>query len=255
MNRFITRVLPLLIPVITAQAAQTPQAFPKDDRVKKVIFEDNNVVTVAATTFTSTQIVFGQSEAILDVEGGDTSGWMVTHHANLPNMMFIKPTMLNSNTNMTVVTNRHTYYFHVLSNKSLDTNPVRQVYAIKFVYPEEERARREARRKERARNHPKPKDPKTLNWHYRVSGNAQIIPAHVFDDGTFTYFELRKNQPVPAIFAVDDRQGKESVVNTRRQGNVLVVQRLAPQFTLRHGGQVASVFNSLEIARIKQGRR
>ncbi len=80
------------------------------------------------------------------------------------------------------------------------------------------------------------------------------MPLHVFDDGTFTYFELRKNQAVPAIFAVDDSQGKEAVVNSRREGNYMVVQRLAPQFTLRNGGTVASVFNSNEILRIKQGR-
>ncbi len=93
------------------------------------------------------------------------------------------------------------------------------------------------------------------NWNYRFSGSTQLAPAHVFDDGTFTYFELAKNQAVPAIFAVDDAQGKEAVVNIRRSGNYLIVQRIAPQFTLRNGGIVTSVFNTNEITRIKQGRR
>jgi type IV secretion system protein VirB9 len=99
-----------------------------------------------------------------------------------------------------------------------------------------------------------PKAPVVHNADYRFSGNKQIMPLHVFDDGRFTYFELRPNQPAPAIFAVDNKQGKEAVVNTRRQGSYLVVQRLAPQFTLRNGGTVASVFNTREILNIKHNR-
>ncbi|MDF1931652.1 hypothetical protein PGH45_18525 [Legionella pneumophila] len=40
---------------------------------------------------------------------------------------------------------------------------------------------------------------------------------------------------------MDDKQGKESTVNTRREGKYIVVQRLAPQFTLRQGCLSASV--------------
>ncbi|HHS8321914.1 TPA: P-type conjugative transfer protein VirB9 [Legionella anisa] len=254
MTKAIPFLLMILIPWSSSYSVQVPKSYAQDMRVNYVVFEDNNVVRVNASTFTSTQIVFGRQETILDVEGGDTSSWMVTHHNNLPNMMFIKPTLLGSNTNMTVVTNKHTYYFHVMSNKELKSEST-PVYAIKFIYPEEERKAMQAKQKKAAFNTTKPKNPKTLNWNYRFSGNAQIMPVHVYDDGTFTYVELQKNQPVPAIFAVDDHQGKESIVNTRRQGNVLVIQRIAPQFTLRHGGLVASVFNSNEITRLKQGRR
>jgi type IV secretion system protein VirB9 len=60
---------------------------------------------------------------------------------------------------------------------------------------------------------------------------------------------------LPAIFAVDDKNGKEATVNTRRLGKYLVVQRLAPQFTLRLGALTTSVFNTQEINRIAQNRR
>jgi type IV secretion system protein VirB9 len=244
---------------LAAHALQNPQAYKDDLRVKHVPFQENNVVKLAATTFTATQILFSKNETVLAVEGGDNAGWMVTFHENLPNMIFVKPTLLRSNTNMTVITNKHNYYFHAFSNKSMAVKTKEKTYAIKFTYPEEEKAQLEAKRKARILNHEtlkkQHKDPKTLNWNYRFSGNSQIMPTHVYDDGKFTYFELQKNQAVPAIFAVDDKQGKESIVNTRREGDVLIVQRLAPQFTLRHGGLVASVFNTVEIARIKQGRR
>jgi type IV secretion system protein VirB9 len=61
--------------------------------------------------------------------------------------------------------------------------------------------------------------------------------------------------PAVAIFAVDDKSGKESTVNIRREGRYLVVQRTAPQFTLRLGKLSTSVFNTAEITRIQQNRR
>lgn len=246
------------IAVNTASAQQTPIPFPTDSRIKMVAYQENNVVPLYGKTFTSTQVMFAHDEVVLDVEGGDTTGWMVTYHKNLSNMIFIKPTMLNSDSNMTVVTNKHNYYFHVMSNKTLEEQNKSQTFAIKFTYPIEERARLNAqlkRNKEIAQATINAKgDPKKYNWAYSFSGNKQVMPLHAFDDGTFTYFELRKNQALPAFFAVDDASGQESIVNTRRQGNYIVVQRLAPQFTLRNGPKlVASVFNTREINKIKRG--
>jgi type IV secretion system protein VirB9 len=235
-----------------AQVNPTPD--PKDARIKIVAFQENNVVPVLGKTFTTTQIVFGDDEFVKGVEGGDTTGWIVDYKPAMPNMVFIKPTALDSNSNMTVVTNKHNYYFKVKSNASVDDHEA-VTYALKFIYPEDARRQLNEKLKENAIKNAQTlnalNNPTAYNWSYRFHGNKQIMPLHVFDDGTFTYFELGKNQAVPAVFAVDDKQGKESVVNTRREGNYLVVQRLAPQFTLRHGRTVASVFNSNEIARLR----
>lgn len=246
----------LMLPTM-ACAQNNPKAYPEDRRILKVNYQDNNVTPLRGKTFTATQVMFSDDEVVLDVEGGDSTGWMVTH--KLSNMVFIKPTVLGSDSNITIVTNKHNYYFHVTSNKTLEESPEQQTYAIKFIYPEEARREAkeravEARRAQKEIIDPR-KNPSAYNWNYRFSGSTQLAPAHVFDDGTFTYFELAKNQAVPAIFAVDDAQGKEAVVNIRRSGNYLVVQRIAPQFTLRNGGIVTSVFNTNEITRIKQGRR
>lgn len=243
----------------TAFAEIKPVSFPGDTRMKYVPYQENNVIPLQGITFTSTQILFGKNETVMDVEGGDTSGWMVTYHANLPNMVFIKPTVLGSNANITIVTNKHNYYFHAVSNETLTEDIAQQTYAIRFTYAEDEAKRKKeealkAQKSQREVINPV-KNPEAYNWNYRFSGSAELTPVHVFDDGKFTYFELTKHQAVPAIFAVDDRQGKEAVVNTRREGNYLVVQRTAPQFTLRNGGIVTSVFNINEIARIRQGRR
>lgn len=247
----------LLIPSTFANAQTKPQAYPQDGRILKVNYQDNNVTPLRGKTFTATQVMFSEDEVVLDVEGGDSTGWMVTH--KLDNMVFIKPTVLGSDSNITIVTNKHNYYFHVTSNKTLEESEEQQTYAIKFTYPEDVQREAKARAADAMRAQKEVinplKNPEAYNWNYRFSGSTQLAPAHVFDDGTFTYFELAKNQAVPAIFAVDDAQGKEAVVNIRRSGNYLIVQRIAPQFTLRNGGIVTSVFNTNEITRIKQGRR
>lgn len=257
MKKLITTLL--LVANALAFAQQLPQPTKEDARVTRVPFQEHNVVKLKARTFTNTQILFNPKETVLVVEGGDTAGWMVTFHEHLPYMVFVKPTLFNSNTNMTVVTDKHNYYFQVTSNQSIENDSVNPIYALQFTYPEEEKAKLEAARRAAvlrntalSKQH---KDPKTLNWNYRFSGSAELIPQHVYDDGQFTYFELSPTQPVPAVFAVDNKQGKESVVNTRRQGQLLIIQRLAPQFTLRSGGLVASIFNSNEIVRLQQGRR
>ncbi len=66
--------------------------------------------------------------------------------------------------------------------------------------------------------------------------------------------ELRPNQAVPAIFAVDNQAGRESVVNFRSNENYIIIQRIAPQFTLRNGKTIiASVFNNKMIAEMNEG--
>ena len=119
----------------TLQAQNNPTSLPTDARIKKVMFQDNNVIPVHGMTFTTTQIQFGDNERVLDIEGGDSTAWMVTYHPELANMLFIKPTIFNSSTNMTVITNRHAYYFHLTSNKKLEQTATQQTYALKFVYP------------------------------------------------------------------------------------------------------------------------
>src|SRR3990167_4816648 len=83
----------------------------EDVRIKHVLYQDNSVVPIHGMTFTTTQIQFGIKEIVLDIEGGDSSAWMVTYHPELANTIFVKPTALASNTNLTVITNQHVYYF------------------------------------------------------------------------------------------------------------------------------------------------
>ncbi|HAT8326762.1 TPA: P-type conjugative transfer protein VirB9 [Legionella pneumophila] len=251
MNKWLLSLV-VLIPWAASEAQNNPIALARDGRIKQVVYQDNDVVPIHGVTFTTTQIQFAEKEEVLDIEGGDTTAWMVTYHPELSNMVFVKPTQFNSTTNMTIVTNKHAYYFHLMSNKALTAQPDQPTYSLKFAYSPPKVT---AAPQKRTVTPSKPAAPKVINTAYRFSGSSQLVPRHVFDDGRFTYFELTAQGAVPAIFAVDDASGKESTVNTRREGKYIVVQRLAPQFTLRQGRLTTSVFNAQEINRIAANRR
>jgi len=233
-----------------------------DDRIKQVEFQKNNVVTINGKPFVSTQIIFGDDESILDVQGGDEAGWSVHIDKALPNILTIKPTLFDSNTNLAVVTNdknneKRIYHFHLVMGNSNQANNTKATYAIEFTYPDKEKAKLEAtlnflqRQKDSILN--AAKKPSDYHWDYSFNGNKTIMPLHVFDDGQFTYLQLRPNQTVPSVFAVDNKEGEESVVNTRIEGDYLVIQQIAPQFTLREGEhKVATVFNDADIKKLRE---
>lgn len=251
----------LCMPSLT-MAEIMPKPVITDSRVKQVEYQKNNVVTIIGQAFVVTQIIFGNDEIILDVHGGDEAGWITNIDKNLASILYIKPTLFDSNTNMVVVTSdsqneRRIYHFHLLMGNKVNDNNKEVTYAIEFLYPDKEKAKLEAtlnylqRQKDTILN--ASKQPADYYWDYSFHGDKNIMPIHVFDDGQFTYMQLRPHQTVPAVFAVDNAAGKESVVNTRTEGDYLVIQQLAPQFTLRQGEyHVASIFNNAMIKKIRE---
>ena len=236
-------------------AVENTRALATDSRIKVVAFQRNNVVPVIASTFTTTQIVFSRGETIENIQNGDVDAWTVSVQKGLPNTLFLKPTIFGSDTNMTVITTAHTYYFHLTSNPYRANQPNNTTYAIQFRYPEQARATLLANLRYNTRGkHPMlnaHKDSKNYHGDYSFSGPRSMMPLHIFDDGRFTYMQLQSGEPVPAIFAVDNAKGQESVVNYRREGQYLVIQQMAPQFTLREGKyHVVSIFNNRRIRQL-----
>lgn len=231
----------LLLQTYSIQA----QPIAEEKRIKSIVYQANKIVPVLATTFMTTQIVFSQNETIENIQNGDLAAWAVNVQKNLPNMLFLKPTMVGSETNMTVVTNLHTYYFQ-LQSEPANSNNQTATYAIHFIYPADSNLtmRNSNPQTNYSTNH--------YNWNYSFNGAHSIMPRQVFDDGQFTYLQLQPRQTIPAIFAVDNIAGNEAVVNYRREGNYLVIQQIAPQFTLRLGKyHVASLFNNVLIHQLQ----
>ena len=83
--------------------------------------------------------------------------------------------------------------------------------------------------------------PEQLNFNYEVSGDAALRPSTIYDDGQFTYIQLRSDQDVPAVFRLI---GKEvELVEFVLKGSALVVPRVLEAGMLKLGNSEARFHN------------
>ena len=153
---------------------------------------------------------------------GDTESFEITPITDLGNVISIKPHVRRAVTNMTVITNRHTYSFE-LREGHLD-GPTGRFYEVRFSYPEEARRRTAG---DTPKGYLAPR-----NHAYKVAGEADFQPSSVYDDGRYTYFVFRDGVRQPAIFKAD-AQGRERTVNWTQAGDVVRVLGVNAYWTLR----------------------
>lgn len=208
-----------------AFAAKTATSLASDERVKQVPYDANQVYEVVGTYGYQTGIEFGRDETIKVVSLGDSIAWQTVPYQN---RLFIKPVEPNAETNMTVITDKRTYYFKLSSAKHRSS----MSFLIRFVYPGPGSILGGGVSRSGGISGV---DPARLNLDYSSSGDKRTIAlTRVFDDGQFTYFGFAPNSEAPTIYSVGT-DGTESIVNTRREGAYLVVERTASAFTLRNG--------------------
>lgn len=238
MNRVQCLCAAALLTVATVSTAATvPVSGPVDPRVRTVVYNPREVVTVVGQVGYQMVVSFGAAERIENISVGDSLAWQVTPNKKA-DLLFLKPVDRLPSTNMTVVTNLRRYNFELISTAG--TTRRAQTYDIRFVYPNEELAATTAAVPETPVSDAMP--PEGWNFAYSYAGSKFNVPARVFDDGRFTYFQWPTGTDTPAVFAVD-ADGKEALVNHITKGRYLVVQQVVSHFVLRSGAQVTQVFN------------
>ena len=206
-----------------ALAETTPKSGAHDARVRTATFVDGQVYRIETSLTHVTSIEFGQGETIRSVIAGDTEGFLLD---GVPGgrAFAIKPTLRGATTNITVYTDRRSYYFNVVEV------PRAPHYVVRFDYPEERDARPD---KSVAAALP--------NYGYGVSDQTEITPVSVYDDGTFTYFQFAPNQPVPAVFRVGLIGMERSVNALATTPGTVRVSGVSKRWVLRLGEQVVCV--------------
>jgi type IV secretion system protein VirB9 len=205
----------------TALAEATPRRGPNDPRVRIATYQEGQVFRLNVSLTHVTTIEFGEGKTIRSILAGDTEGFELD---GVPGgqAFAIKPLARGVHTNVTVYTNRRSYYFTV-QEVSTPT-----FYVVQFHYPDEERG---------PQNTVAAQAP---NYNYGASDRTDITPVRVWDDGTFTYFEFGRNAPVPAIFRYAN--GRERTVNTQAtEPGVIRVAGVNAQWVLRLGETVVCI--------------
>lgn len=202
----------------TASAEYAPRPGAHDSRVRTATYRDGEVYRINVSMTHVTSIEFGPGETIRSIIAGDTEGFLLD---GVPGgqAFAVKPRAPGISTNITVYTDRHSYYFAVTET------PSPTYYVVRFDYPQE---RRSAPREAVARRAP--------NTNYGVSGSPEITPTAIWDDGTFTYFRFARHAPVPSIFKWSN--GRERAVNAMAiESDVIRVSGVNARWVLRLGDQ------------------
>jgi type IV secretion system protein VirB9 len=232
-----------------AHASQTPQAGRLDQRITSVVYQANNVVRIATTYGISTMIVFDDDESFETISLGDTESWQVAP-TEKGNILFVKPIAKDVATNMNVVTTKRIYFLELVDHAPKDG---KQVFGVRFIYPD--KAINATLRQEAERRAAFPNifgiDKTRVNSNYSYSGDPELRPSMMFDDGKKTF--LRFEGPVPAIFAVKSGSD-ETLRNFRKEGAYVVLDGVERQYTLRDGDRWSCVFNLKPIAQARYPR-
>ena len=196
--------LALCLGASAALADVTPRRGAHDARVREALFVDGQVYNLMLMLERVTTVEFPRNEEIVSVVAGDTASF---DFDAVPGgrAFVIKPKRAGARTNITVFTNRRSYYFTVQETRNT------AFYAVRFTVPSDRDAQADARVATRA-----------PNLHYGANAMSAITPTDVWDDGRFTYFRFREAGEMPTIFAVSD--GMERMVNAQvqRDGSVRV---------------------------------
>jgi len=238
-----------------AMALEIGSNSPYDYRIKTVIYNPENVVKIDAIPGVETHIVLSPDETYITHAFGDSQSWTFAH---VYNHIFVKPKNAMSDTNLVIVTDKHTYnivlhYIDAGMKKNADgtetPNFIATPWAVKqatlqltYEYPFEHQNAIETAAKNKAIEN-KLKESQfagPINTQYIMTvkkGMTDIEPIHVYDNYRFTRFEFPQNSDLPKVFYMSSG-GQETTPNCTTEGefhNIIQCQNVAQIWKVRLG--------------------
>ena len=250
------KILPALLtlPASGLLALAVPAAA-EDTRLITHMYNAEEVVRIEGKLGVQATIGFDENEHIENVAVGDSAKWQITPNKRA-NLLFVKPLEATARTNMTVVTDRHTYFFDLVS-----TPRARPVYMLRFAYPETDEPKDVPSKPDLAGLNDAerallegdplaaPADPAMLNFAWARRGSDRLLPERVYDDGNATFLLWGKKQEVPAIL-IKNEKGEEGPVNYAVRGNTIVIDDVPGLIVLRSGSASATLDNERPVRQI-----
>jgi type IV secretion system protein VirB9 len=214
-----------------------------DNRIRSVAYDPEQIVRIVGKTGIQSTIEFGSGERIENVAVGDSSAWQITPNRRA-SLLFVKPLSARSRTNMTVVTDKHTYMFDLVAGEK----SAAPVYALKFSYPNDKKAEppKPAQQVAAATRPAATVTADKLHFDWKSKGNDKLLPARVFDDGTSVYLAWDRSTPLPAILTQNEER-KEGPVNYQLRGDYIVISPIPANLVLRYGRKSATLWPTRRI--------
>lgn len=230
-----------------------------DSRVVTYAYTPDVVYRLPVTVGMHTHISFGPGEELVEKPKlGETIRWLIEgDHLNI----YIKAMYPDANTSLTLVTNKRSYQFELVSTKLASE----RIQAVKFSYPDDEarfalRAQTVAKQErdvvEAKVEHLKAQnladhafDARSLEFYHIDTKNTEYQRMHAYSDGVRTWMRMPPGvQDLPAVFMVgQDEKGRESLMPVNytvadresvRDRDVIIIERTSPVWALRIGKSV-----------------
>ncbi|AKK25104.1 TrbG/VirB9 family P-type conjugative transfer protein [Pandoraea oxalativorans] len=262
-----------LIPLIAALALSSAQVWavgpksnsPYDRRIKSVVYNPADTVEVNCVIGLSLTITVAPGERYVTHAFGDPGGWRLSQSGN---HVIIWPMQANSDTNLTLITDRHVYQIllHFIGSRGAAAGQAGDTpstfikspwamraatVALNYSYPDNDRkaalAKSNAERVKEALASASSQG--MINMSYSRSDDStadDIKPVNVWDNFRFTYFKFPGNTELPNIFYIN-AAGKEAVPNVHIEGpnhNIIVAENVARQWRVRAKDKVIGVLNT-----------
>lgn len=227
----------------TVLAVRESRPMPIDSRIRVMVYSPDDVFKFIGYYGYQASIELAKDEEIVSISMGDTTSWQIVPAGH---RIFIKPMEQDATTNMTVITNKRTYFFELYAAETLDMRDPEMVFNLRFIYPDDEASGDYLQNFTTSSAGPDLAHPEKYNFNYWISGDESVAPIKIFDDGIYTYLQFRdKNAELPAIFAVDEAL-RESMVNYRLaqdNANMVIIEQVFAKLSLRHGKKIVCIFN------------
>lgn len=231
--------------IVVSSTAEVPVPSPLDDRIVRFTYSPDAVFPLLAELNQDTHIKLEEGEGVTEKPAlGDTMQWRISGG---PTNLYVKPVRAGISTSLTLVTNKRTYEFLLVSSAAGG----KFYQQVSFDYPDddaqvklaaEEKATAFIEQKHHLESETltPPLDPTSYHYGYSIKGDAPFKPLDVFDDGRQTFFRLPNVQDLPAVF-IPDAQGRLALIVTRPKGDFVVADRIADKFVLKSDDQIVNV--------------
>jgi len=207
-------ILGLLTPTM-ALADIVPAPDRADPRVLQAEYIAGAAIRVQVAVGQNLTVLLPRNEQVVSVELSEPLEWSIKVDQETSDSFVLSPLRPAEDSQAKIVTKSHTYNLALSSDPSADP-----ALYLRILSPGQSSV---ASAKSTSA-------PVKMVW--KLSGNRELMPSSIRDDGEKTYVEWNADQAIPAVLAID-RLGREEMINAYMRGSVFTIDRVYDHLVFR----------------------
>jgi type IV secretion system protein VirB9 len=209
--------LSLLLVSTVAGADVLPMANRDDPRMATIAYAKDNPVRLATAPGSELTILLGAGEHITNVQLSDYARYQVTISKARDSLVLQTSAVTYQNASQTggtmkVNSDVRAYSFVLINAPATAPTP----YVLHFTYGHGAGASHHSG---------------AVLSQYRLTGNREVQPSSIHDDGAKTFIEWPADAAIPAVFALE--HGREEMVNGFERSGVFTIDRVHKHLVFR----------------------